>query len=85
MAQTHLEGTVAEAEVIKEAATRVLSGESLRSIAMDWNKRRIKPVGGNSTKAEDNRAVQHKGEGERDAWNRRPRMTRDESLSRSVR
>jgi hypothetical protein len=80
MAQTHLEGTVAEAEVIKEAATRVLSGEGLRSIARDWNKRRIKPVGGNSTKAEDSRADQRKGEGERDGWNRRPRMTRDEKL-----
>jgi hypothetical protein len=31
----------------------VLRGESLRSIAMDWNKRGIKPVGDNSTKAEE--------------------------------
>ena len=42
-----------EAEAIKEAAARVLRGESLRGIAMDWNKRGINPVGGNSTKAED--------------------------------
>jgi site-specific DNA recombinase len=49
-----------EAEAIKEAAARVLRGESLRSIAMDWNKRGINPVGGNSTKAEDKRADQRK-------------------------
>jgi site-specific DNA recombinase len=36
----------AEAEAIKEAATRVLRGESLRSIAFDFNKRGIKPAGG---------------------------------------
>jgi site-specific DNA recombinase len=36
----------AEAEAIKEAATRVLRGESLRSIAMDWNERGIKTLGG---------------------------------------
>jgi site-specific DNA recombinase len=40
----------AEAELIKEAAARVLRGESLRSIAMDWNERGIKPAGGSSTK-----------------------------------
>jgi hypothetical protein len=50
-----------EAEAIKEAASRVLRGESLRSIAMDWNKRGIKPAGGNSTKAKDKRADQRKG------------------------
>jgi site-specific DNA recombinase len=33
----------AEAEAIKEAATRVLRGESLRSIAMDWNRRASRP------------------------------------------
>jgi site-specific DNA recombinase len=36
----------AEKELIEEAATRVLRGESLRSIAMDWNERGIKTVGG---------------------------------------
>jgi DNA invertase Pin-like site-specific DNA recombinase len=36
----------AEAELIEEAATRVLRGESLRSIAMDWNERGVKTVGG---------------------------------------
>jgi site-specific DNA recombinase len=36
----------AEAEAIKEAAARVLRGESLRSIAMDWNERGVKTVGG---------------------------------------
>ena len=36
----------AEAEAIQEAATRVLRGESLRSIAFDFNKRGIKPAGG---------------------------------------
>jgi len=36
----------AEKEAIKEAATRVLRGESLRSIAFDFNDRGIKPVGG---------------------------------------
>jgi site-specific DNA recombinase len=36
----------AEAEAIKEAATRVLRGESIRSIAFDFNDRGIKPVGG---------------------------------------
>jgi site-specific DNA recombinase len=36
----------AEAELIKEAATRVLRGESLRSIAFDFNDRGIKPVAG---------------------------------------
>jgi hypothetical protein len=36
----------AEQELIEEAATRVLRGESLRSIAMDWNKRGVKTVGG---------------------------------------
>jgi hypothetical protein len=35
----------AEKEAIKEAATRVLRGESLRSIAFDFNDRGIKPVG----------------------------------------
>jgi site-specific DNA recombinase len=39
----------AEAELIKEAARRVLRGESLRSIALDWNKRGIKTVGASST------------------------------------
>jgi hypothetical protein len=36
----------AEAEAIKEAAARVLRGESIRSIAFDFNDRGIKPVGG---------------------------------------
>jgi site-specific DNA recombinase len=36
----------AEAEAIKEAATRVLRGESIRSIAFDFNDRGVKPVGG---------------------------------------
>jgi Recombinase len=36
----------AEAEAIKEAASRVLRGESIRSIAFDFNDRGIKPVGG---------------------------------------
>jgi DNA invertase Pin-like site-specific DNA recombinase len=36
----------AEAEAIKEAANRVLKGESLRSIAFDFNKRGIKPAEG---------------------------------------
>jgi site-specific DNA recombinase len=36
----------AEADAIKEAATRVLKGESLRSISMDWNRRGVKTVGG---------------------------------------
>ena len=35
-----------EAETIKEAAARVLRGESIRSIAFDFNDRGIKPVGG---------------------------------------
>jgi hypothetical protein len=34
------------AEAIREAAARVLRGESLRSIAFDFNDRGIKPVGG---------------------------------------
>ena len=36
----------AEAEAIEEAAARVLRGESIRSIAFDFNDRGIKPVGG---------------------------------------
>jgi site-specific DNA recombinase len=36
----------AEKELIEEAASRVLRGESLRSIAMDWNERGVKAVGG---------------------------------------
>ena len=36
----------AEADAIKEAATRVLRGESIRSIAFDFNDRGIKPVAG---------------------------------------
>jgi site-specific DNA recombinase len=36
----------AEAEAIKEAAARVLRGESIRSIAFDFNDRGIKPVAG---------------------------------------
>lgn len=36
----------AEAEAIKEAASRVLRGESIRSIAFDFNDRGIKPVAG---------------------------------------
>jgi Recombinase len=36
----------AEAKAIKEAASRVLRGESIRSIAFDFNDRGIKPVGG---------------------------------------
>jgi site-specific DNA recombinase len=51
----------AEAEAIKEAAARVLRGESLRRIAMDWNERGIKPAGGNSTKPEDKRVDERKG------------------------
>jgi site-specific DNA recombinase len=43
----------AEAELIKEAARCVLKGESLRSIAMDGNKRGIKTVGASSTKLKD--------------------------------
>jgi hypothetical protein len=38
----------AEAELIEEAATRVLRGEGLRSIAMDWNERGVKIVGGST-------------------------------------
>jgi site-specific DNA recombinase len=51
----------AEAELIKEAATRVLRGESLRSIALDWNKRGIKTVGASSTKPNDVRTDQDRG------------------------
>jgi site-specific DNA recombinase len=51
----------AEAELIKEAATRVLRGESLRSIAMDWNKRDIKTVGASSTKPKDGRTDRDRG------------------------
>jgi hypothetical protein len=36
----------AEKELIEEAATRVLRGESLRRITMDWNERCVKTVGG---------------------------------------
>jgi site-specific DNA recombinase len=36
----------AEADVVREAVSRVLRGESLRSIAFDFNKRGIKPAGG---------------------------------------
>jgi site-specific DNA recombinase len=36
----------AEADAIKEAASRVLREESIRSIAFDFNDRGIKPVGG---------------------------------------
>jgi hypothetical protein len=36
----------AEAEAIKEAAARVLRGESIRSIAFNFNDRGIKPVAG---------------------------------------
>jgi site-specific DNA recombinase len=35
-----------EADAVREAASRVLRGESLRSIAFDFNKRGIKPAGG---------------------------------------
>jgi hypothetical protein len=35
----------AEAEAIKEAASRVLRGESICSIAFDFNDRGVKPVG----------------------------------------
>src|SRR4249919_1576142 len=38
----------AEEELTEEAATRVLRGESLRSITMDWNERGAKTVGGGS-------------------------------------
>jgi hypothetical protein len=48
----------AEAELIKEAAKRMLNGESLRSIAMDWNKRGITTVGASSTKPKDGRTDQ---------------------------
>jgi site-specific DNA recombinase len=48
----------AEAKLIKDAATRVLRGESLRSIAMDRNKRGIKTVGASSTKPKDERTDQ---------------------------
>ena len=36
----------AEAEAIREAVGRVLKGETLRSIAFDFNRRGIKPAGG---------------------------------------
>jgi hypothetical protein len=36
----------AEAEAIKEAATGVLRGESIRSIAFDFNDRGVQPVWG---------------------------------------
>jgi hypothetical protein len=36
----------AEAEAVREAASRVLRGESLRSIAFDFNTRRIRRAGG---------------------------------------
>jgi hypothetical protein len=36
----------AEADAVREAVSRVLKGESLRSIAFDFNKRGIKPAGG---------------------------------------
>jgi site-specific DNA recombinase len=36
----------AEADAVREAVSRVLRGESLRSIAFDFNKRGIKPAGG---------------------------------------
>jgi site-specific DNA recombinase len=36
----------AEEELVEEATTRVLRGESLGSIAMDWNERGVKTVGG---------------------------------------
>ena len=39
----------AEADAIQEAASRVLRGESLRSIAFDFNERGIKPAGGRRT------------------------------------
>jgi site-specific DNA recombinase len=42
----HEELEPAEKELIEEAATRVLRGESLRSIAMDLNERGVKTVGG---------------------------------------
>jgi site-specific DNA recombinase len=48
----------AEAKLIKDAATRVLRGESLRSIAMEWNKGGIKTVGASSTKPKDERTDQ---------------------------
>jgi site-specific DNA recombinase len=40
------ESEPAEAEAIKEAAARVLRGESIRSIAFDFNDRGIRAVGG---------------------------------------
>ena len=39
----------AEAEAIKEAASRVLRGESLRSIAFDFNDRGVHAVGGGNS------------------------------------
>ncbi len=36
----------AEADAVREAVRRVLGGESLRSIAFDFNKRGIRPAGG---------------------------------------
>jgi DNA invertase Pin-like site-specific DNA recombinase len=36
----------AEAELVREAAQRVLAGESLRSVARDWNARKIKSSSG---------------------------------------
>jgi site-specific DNA recombinase len=36
----------AEADAVREAVSRVLRGETLRSIAFDFNDRGIKPVGG---------------------------------------
>jgi hypothetical protein len=63
----------AEAKLIKDAATRVLRGESLRSIAMDRNKRGIKTVGASSTKPKDERTDQ----------DRRPCMARVDDQTRA--
>jgi len=46
-------------DALREAVSRVLSGESLRSIALDFNKRGIKPAGG-----------KRNGENKTDMWQR---------------
>jgi site-specific DNA recombinase len=46
-----------EAELIREAAGRVLAGEGLRSIATDWNRRGVKTTAGNAWRATSVRNV----------------------------
>lgn len=43
---------IEEADLIRDAARRLLAGESLRSIATDWNEREIKTVKGNRWSAQ---------------------------------